>query len=110
MGLMPLRNAIILTDAGSGVNTFFRGGEIFSGGGRYARPRKPAGPGIALAAIGADPLSAPASKLARGREIRANPLGFTAPPDTKARLRRDTKGPLRGPHEMGPYTEKLCFV
>ena len=33
MGLMPLRNAIILTDAGNGVNTFFRGGEIFSEGG-----------------------------------------------------------------------------
>ena len=76
---MPLRNAIILTDAGSGVNTFFRLGKNFFGGRRYARPRKPAGPGIALAAIGAAPLSAPASKLARGKATPRHPFGFPSP-------------------------------
>ena len=47
--------------------------------------------GNRLAAIGAADLSAPASKLARGKVPPRQPFGFPGPPDTKTRLRRDTK-------------------
>ena len=39
------------------------------------------------------PLPVPASKLAAGKDTPRQPCGFPDPPDTKTRLRRDTKAP-----------------
>ena len=64
-----------------------------AGRGAPAPTTETGGAGNRLTAIGAAPFSVPASKLADGKDTRANPAGFQAPPDTETRLRRDTKAP-----------------
>ena len=79
MGLMPLRNAIILTDAGSAVNTFFRGGENFFRRGAtrdHENRRGRESPWRRLARV-PFPLLRASSRAER--KPRANPSGFPSP-------------------------------
>ena len=52
------------------------------------------GTGNRLAAIGAESLPVPASKLAPGKGTPRQPFGFPGPVGHEPRLRRDTKSPL----------------
>ena len=88
---MPLRNAIILTDAGSGVNTFFRGGgKFFRGGGALRATTKTGGAGNRLggdwrgvpfpllrASSRAEGKSAPTLWVSRPRRTRKPACGGT---------------------------------
>ena len=69
------------------------------GGKRFARPRKPAWPGIAWRRLAQSSLSVPASKLAAEKETRANPSGSPTRRTRNPACGGTRKRPLRGLHE-----------